>query len=315
MSLFREVEREFGFRIEDFTSVSGGWLNKKWKLDTDHGEFLLKSFSSKRYNSQKLVDVERALQWQLELFNKGVACPKPLVKNNRIIQNGKNDSYMVMSFCSGENKLVNSIQKHEMYRLGQACGKMHLEMQTISTDDLIFDGQQIYMDLMDYRKNRIVDVSTKRINKAIIDQQDTIFEYVSPEFFDEQIRGIAHQDFASDNLLFDSNGATILDFDRSRFSYPHQDIGRAILSFSLTDNGIQTELVKAFLKGYREFLPFTKADLIRALHLSWCIETPWWIQFNTLEKENSEKISRFQTELIWLTENWFVLERCLEEVI
>jgi homoserine kinase type II len=138
--------------------------------------------------------------------------------------------------------------------------------------------------------------------------QEPILKALTSGFFDRLPRGIGHEDFAADNILFDAEGVSaIVDFDRNHYSYLWHDVGRAMLSFALKDSRMDTGRVLAFLEGYSKHLPLTLPDIADALRLSWCIEVPWWIRPEFF-KIDREKVARFKDEVLWLTQHWFEMD-------
>lgn len=121
-------------------------------------------------------------------------------------------------------------------------------------------------------------------------------------------KGIAHEDFTFDNILFHENGVScILDFDRNQYSFVWHDIGRALLCFALHEGNLRRDYVLAFLNGYNRHLPLSRRDLADALRISWCIEILWWIQPDYFTMEPC-KATRFRDEILWLTKHWEELD-------
>jgi homoserine kinase type II len=146
--------------------------------------------------------------------------------------------------------------------------------------------------------------------KAVL-SLEPILKQLTNEFFDRLPKGIAHEDFSPDNMLFDAEGvSSILDFDRNHYSFIWHDIGRAILSLALKDNRMDMEKIHAFLNGYSRHSALILPNITDALRLSWCIEIPWWIQPEFF-RENNAKVVRFKDEMLWLTEHWFELDSLL----
>jgi homoserine kinase type II len=138
--------------------------------------------------------------------------------------------------------------------------------------------------------------------------QEPILKQLTIEYFDRLPRGLAHEDFTSDNILFDADGVSaIIDFDRNQYSFVWHDIGRAILSFALKDHQLDLGKIHAFLEGYSQYTALTLSDIADALRLSWCIEAPWWIQPDFF-RESHGKATRFRDEILWLSEHWFELD-------
>lgn len=130
-------------------------------------------------------------------------------------------------------------------------------------------------------------------------------------YFQQFPKGIAHEDFSADNMLFHTDCiSVIIDFDRNQYSYIWHDIGRIMLSLALRENQINREMLYAFLDGYAKHYPLTAHNIVDALKLTWCIETPWWIQPECFT-ENKSKIVRFKDKMIWLTNHWFELDALL----
>jgi len=77
--LFEICQKWFGFTILDAEPIVRGWLNRKWKLDTTHGVFLLKSYHPDRYRLYDGSALVRALRWQSELHTQGLPCPQILM--------------------------------------------------------------------------------------------------------------------------------------------------------------------------------------------------------------------------------------------
>jgi len=65
--LCETCETRFGFEVHDAEPIVRGWLNRKWKLTTSHGEFLLKSYHPDRFRLYDETALVRALRWQSEM--------------------------------------------------------------------------------------------------------------------------------------------------------------------------------------------------------------------------------------------------------
>ena len=49
-----DLKCSFGLHADSATPVSGGWLNRKWKLVCDGKAWLVKQYSRKRFNQKQL---------------------------------------------------------------------------------------------------------------------------------------------------------------------------------------------------------------------------------------------------------------------
>jgi homoserine kinase type II len=308
----RDAEKIFKFKIISYRKICGGWLNLKWHIITDRGDFLIKQFSNQRYTSEKISIVEKALQRQKILYYKGIKCPFIYSYSNKIIQSPKpNIWYMLMEFCNGHLESADTISNKQMCRLGEMCGLMHKYFSGISIENEVFHFKNYPKVLCDNYESRLNEAEKLNLSQYIkvVKKQKIIIDSIDDGFFINILKGFTHSDFAVDNILFDVNGdITILDFDTNCYSYQYQDIGRAIMSFTYNNRRINESLINEFVNGYNLILPLTILDAIKALRFLWTVEVTWWIRSSVFIKDESPKVKRFAEELMWLTDNWFDLE-------
>lgn len=312
-NIIADLKNSYGIICNQITPVTGGWMHQKWKISTAQGELLVKQFNSKRCGRDKLQLIECALKRQIILEKNGVPCPFIYqFKDSAIRLLDHETAYMVMSFHEGKSEGPDTITGKQMESLGDACGLMHREFSKLPV--LSVEGYPI-------PERKVTDKLFKHINSSVNEYaQSDLYEFknavfliksvikrVSSELLAAMPKGIAHEDFSADNILFNEEGlSAIVDFDRNHYSYIWHDIGRAILSFALRDKQIDLLKVCAFIDGYSNHSRLKLSDMVNILQLTWCIEIPWWIQPEFFRK-NNEKVIRFKDEMIWLTEHWFEL--------
>ena len=316
-SIIADLKDSYRLTCNQITPVTGGWLNQKWKVSTDKCDLLVKQFSNKRFSRDKLKLVEFALQRQIILEKNGVPCPSIWQCGGHSIRLLDNETaYMVMDFRLGKVENPNTITIMQMHSLGSACGLMHKafsQLPVLSVKGFPINNREVIDSLWANFHARMQECSSStpiEYRKAVL-AQEPILKQLTNKFFDKLPKGIAHEDFSSDNILFDVDCVSaIIDFDRNHYSYIWHDIGRAILSFALKDNRMNMEKIYAFLEGYSQHLMLTLPNIADALRLSWCIEVPWWIQPEFF-RENRGKAVRFRDEILWLTDHWFEIDSLL----
>ncbi|MEJ9171314.1 phosphotransferase, partial [Bacillus thuringiensis] len=120
-----ECETLFEFKIRNAIPIHRGWLNLKWKLETDAGDFVLKQYNQERYkmyNSDLLI---QALQQQ-QRFNNGVSCPRVLIYKNNVMHISKSDErFIVLEHKEGSLVSPGKVNQKEIHSLGQTIGYMH----------------------------------------------------------------------------------------------------------------------------------------------------------------------------------------------
>ncbi len=312
-NIIADLKESYGITCNQITPVTGGLLNRKWKVSTEKGELLIKQYSTKRFNRQQIDRIETALQRQIILKKHGVPCPLLWQYGGRVIRWIDDKTvYMVMDFCPGKTLKPDTITIKQMHSLGSTCAVMHKAFSQLSLHSAnslpVFGGYT--MDLLwEYFNTRMINCSTDNVEyQKTLCALEPILKQISTEFFDKFSKGFTHEDFQPGNILFDVDGVSaVIDFDRNCFSYIWHDIGRAILSFALEGNKMNVKKIYAFLEGYSQYSLLTLSDIADALRLSWCIEIPWWIQPKFF-RECDEIPKRFKKEMLWLTKHWFDIE-------
>ncbi len=307
-TLRNDLSAAFGLNVlpDEPEPVDGGWMNKKWKTATDRGTFLVKQFSRTRFGDRQLRYIADALVRQRFAGESGIPCPTVLLTPDgqplRYLEDGT--VYMVMTFCEGHMETPQTVTDVQMYDLGHTLGNLHRLFGSLPVNDGVkgypIDSTRMIGDLRNYCRT-IPSGNGHRFTE--------IADALSAEWLERLPKGIAHEDFSPDNLLFhEDRVSAVLDFDRSCYSFLYHDIGRALMSLAWNGGILRCEKVRAFADGYSAaHLPLSCGDLADALRLTWCIETPWWIR-PEFSGECTPKIARFQDEVLWLTENWEKLD-------
>ncbi|HIS50801.1 MAG TPA: phosphotransferase [Candidatus Gallacutalibacter pullistercoris] len=316
----RDIETYDGIKILNISRVKGGWLNQLWKISTDHGDDqLVKVYSPERYDHEKLHFLESALYRQILIEKQGIPCPHIVLRDGHAIRYLDNQiAYIMMGFCSGHNESCSTITAKQMYSLGMNCALMHKAFSMLpytSVKGYPFNSQKLLYSLWENhhkRKQNIHPTQPIRYREAIL-MQKSILESIDKDLFERIPKGIAHEDFTPDNLLFHDTGlSAIIDFDRNHYSFLWHDIGRTILSFALRDGVLDMQKVAAFVRGYSLYFPLTRANIADSLRISWCIESTWWIQPAYFLMEPC-KATRYRDEIIWLGKHWFEIDSILQD--
>lgn len=315
--LLADLEQSYGLRCGEITPVTGGWLNKKWKVSSSRGTLLVKQYSYERFTQKRLEQIESALLRQILLEENGIPCPHILTCQGRAIRYADADTaYMVMDYRTGKSENRETVTADQMESLGSVSALMRREFAKLPLSEVQgypIDSRKFYGSLWDNFYARAAELTSdtpEEYKKAVLGQE-IILKQLTPAFFDRLSRGIAHEDFTPDNMLFHTREVSaILDFDRNQYGFILHDIGRAFLSFALTEEGIDRGKVDAFWRGYTQYLPLTGEDIVDSLKIAWCVEVPWWIQAAVFSG-GEEKIMRFKEEIVWVEKNWFELPALL----
>lgn len=298
--------------------INRGYRNYKWIFTLLNGEqYFVKQYHPDRFSPSKLQEVEVILCIQKKLSELNSNFPKPLSYQGRHILSTTTGIYFtVMEFSEGSLIKPGTANTHQMYHLGRTLGFMHYHLNNKQTGKSKWhpDRKEIEEKWDNYWTNAQLNQSDGYVLDALSKQKNILDKMHFPQF-DNCKAGWTHWDLWVDNILFhDQTVSSILDFDRMRFVYPELDISRALLSctYSVSD-GMDWQGIDKFLEGYNEYLSFTAEDLTRALRLTWCQESVWWITHDIEHREENPK--RFFQEIMWITDHWDLLGEMLKDRI
>jgi homoserine kinase type II len=105
--LKKDAEGRFDLHIFKNMPIKRGWLNQKWKIETNKGIFLLKQYNRERIKKYDLDTIRTALQTQNRCFKHGVPCPELLGHGGELLhQTSNGELYTIMRFMEGN--LINA---------------------------------------------------------------------------------------------------------------------------------------------------------------------------------------------------------------
>jgi homoserine kinase type II len=312
--LCETFEKWFGFRVLNAEPIVRGWLNRKWKLTTTNGVFLLKSYHPDRYRMYDESALMRALRWHSDLHNQGLPCPQILTyEGTPLHATPSGRRFMLMSFCDGDRMLPGKASVGEMYSLGAATGQMHDLLLTLggvptkATFSIPNVSERIehWIDVL-----KAVEAGGKQELSPFAERQLRATQAIDiNEFLGAEI-GWAHRDLWADNILVaDDSVSAILDFDRVNSDYLELDIARAIMSGALEGEELNIAAMQAFLDGYRSQRDFPEVGILRSLRMLWYMESSWWIT-EDMDKHTVPP-QRFSHEMDWLARHIHALPSIL----
>ena len=307
----------FKIRVINFNEINRGLLNLKWKLKTDKGNLFVKQYNPNRYPRSKLQDINKVLSYQIKLREQGVRCPRIITHNNNIvIETTSNIRFILTEFCEGQLVAAGKINEMQAYDLGMQAAKMHKILNKGKTTDSIptwvIPTQEKLISKWYHNCCEVKIVHSEEM-KNTIKIQRRIIDNIDISIFNKCKPSLTHSDLWCDNILFFSeNVSAILDFDRLQLSYVELDIARALLSFALDNNCMKLDIVRNFIEGYNKLGNISGTDVICSMRLLYCLESFWWLVGD--DKINNGPPKRFAEEMVWLTANWFNLEKIFKKI-
>lgn len=314
--LKEEVETRFGFEVEKGIPINRGWLNQKWKIQTNQGVFLIKQYNKERMKRYDLSTIQSALHTQNRLFSQGIACPEILSYKGDLLQKStEGERFTVMRFMEGSLVSPSNLCSNQIQSLGEEVGRLHTLLNDgtlLAKSETLFKIPSIE-ERVEYWQNEIHKCDEQGLDhiRSLMDLQKTATLALDLKQFNNLTPGWCHRDLWVDNLLFSVDHlSAILDFDRMNYDYLELDIGRLIISTCLHNNMLNRKAVQAFLKGYNNTNELSVERLVISLRLVWYMESTWWIDIHPHEGDPPK---RFQQEMGWLAQHQQGLEKELEK--
>ncbi len=319
------LKKHLSVTVRSGKRIRRGLMNEKWILETDKGRLFVKCYHPERYkerwqNAEFRAGFEDALQLQLLFYQSGGRCPEPLALEGRCMHLLPCGRYMaVMTCCPGTMVPAGQMGERRMYALGRAAADMHTVWDSAAASGVgvaVPKGEPAYR-LAKEKLERTWEDNWEAVRGAAahvrnaLQLQKAIIDSLREDDLTSPAPGWAHLDLWADNLLFEGDALTaIVDFDRARYSFPALDLGRAVLSGTLSGSGFRKDAVAAFAEGYRSGRPLPQGSLVRAVKYVWCVETFWWIQPSM--ETSSVVPARFAMEMMVAAEHWERLDLLLE---
>lgn len=312
--LKEEAEERFNFQVLKCTPIQRGWLNQKWKMETNKGSFLIKQYNRERMKKYDLQTVKSALHIQNYSFLNGIPCPELLTHDGEVLHMSKyGELFTVMRYMEGDLIKAGTATTQQMESLGAWIGKLHNvfnDGHLPPKTETVFQLPPIEERLA-YWDSVLSQCEEEHYNhlKPAFQLQKEATNTLDGSDFKSLTPGWCHRDLWADNLLFSTNEVkAILDFDRMNFDFIELDLGRIIISTCLLNGKLNQEAVQAFVKGYRDTNKLSIERIIVSLKLVWYMESTWWV---SIIPHEGEPPKRFKEEMNWLAKNLGNLEDIL----
>jgi homoserine kinase type II len=313
---------QFGLVCKSATPIDKGWLNVKWKVDTDQGPVFAKYYHPERYKLHARPDrkaaIARTLELQHGLNAAGVACPKVWERNGAYLHETPAGMHLaLMAWVDGTTVPAGGMNDEQLRSLGQATGRMHAWLDNMPPLDRLAWEPDRSAYIKEWETNR--DNAAKQKDEVVLEwltRSRAIVESTDFRLFEASKPGWLHWDLWVDNILVGERSvAGIVDFDRMTMAYPEIDVARAVLSGALRDDGMRLNGVRAYMDGYREHRDASGELLARAIKMLYLIESLWWLRAEIrAESHLRELLARFVREMHWIEEHWSGLPELLERL-
>lgn len=139
------IKEQFNLTVNHALPIDKGWLNVKWKMETDRGPVFVKFYHPKRYKlhmrPERKTAIQRTLQLQHTMSLAEIKCPKVYPAKGELIQQTSSGAYYtVLEWVDGYTQTAGYLDNNQMYDLGVQTGKMHRWLRNVKPG---FKGWQL----------------------------------------------------------------------------------------------------------------------------------------------------------------------------
>jgi homoserine kinase type II len=314
------MKRLFHMTIANAEVIDQGWLNVKWRMETDLGPVFVKFYHPDRYRLDQRPDRRAEMEWTLRLQHglseAGVPCPEVYSRDGRFIHKTPGGLWFaVTEWVEGRTAPAGRMTNAQMYELGKAAGRMHAWLRSVPRPDRTDWTPDPEAYWREWEGNR---------HKAEAAGDETVLGWLarskelvqSLDFgqFAACPAGWLHWDLWVDNIVLQGDRvAGIVDFDRMAFAYPGIDVARALLSGALQDGHLRLDAVRSFLEGYLLHSGMSQGLLALSIRMLYLIESNWWLRTEVRRDSGLRKLlGRFVEEMHWIEDHWAQLPELLE---
>ena len=117
MNLIEEVLKSYGISILKINTLSGGWLNEKYLIESNNEKsYVLKELNLKKFSYEHLQYLIQTVELQCYLYEENVAVPKILLNNDKeVVSKFSNNKYFfIQEYVKGYSKEFDKLTKKEI---------------------------------------------------------------------------------------------------------------------------------------------------------------------------------------------------------
>jgi homoserine kinase type II len=262
------IGAEFSIKnIDSFSILIGGSENTNYLLKSKSGSFVLTICEQK--TAQRAIDLALLLE-HLE---------KNQFKSSKIIRTSKNEPIrfwdqkpvMIKKFIDGI--VHEKLTYHLLTIVGSELGKLHK-----------IKAPEYLSKQTNFGKEQFSTVSKYASGSGFETWLNKKLESIAPYFSEKLPKALIHSDLFCNNIVIakDEQSATIMDFEEAVYYYRVFDLGMTFIGACRDKKTIDTEKVKAFLKGYCSEIKLltTEIDALKAFTIYAGTAMTFWRHLN-----------------------------------
>lgn len=278
--------------VTPITPVSGGFLHRMYRVDTDKGTFAVKHLNPNIMARPGVKDnYRRAEELETMLEEAGIPIVPALTVNGRKMQEADEDFFYIFNWQNGSITDWNNITEEQCRIAGNIQGKIHAieathtktepELSHIDWDSLIEAAENTTIETIITDNKELLIYAENELNKA---------RNALPD-----IETIVNEDMDPKNVMWDNNEPVVIDLECLDRGNPVSSAIQLSLQWSgITTCDLDLTKTKAFFDGYRKAYDngFRDYASVFGLTYTW-IE---WLEYN-IRRALGDSIDKAEQEM------------------
>lgn len=251
MSIFTKIEQKYNWKLKETpVSLSGGFMHKMYKLETEQGIYALKLLN--RFVMQRETAIEnyaKAEQLEYVLEKKEIPILPALSFGGNKMQEIDGEYFYLFDYYAGKTLKGKEITEYHCTQIGKILAKIHnidkkpvhepFQEMTIDWDFYLIEIEKENRQLYEMLKENyaLIIESQNNGNRARKDLPG--------------ISAICHNDMDCKNILWNGKDYRIIDLECLSYNNPLMELFELALCWSgYEDCQIDFRLFRSFLRGY-----------------------------------------------------------------
>ena len=270
---------QLGELTKNPVQVTGGLMHKMFKIDTGQGQYAIKWLNPKIMERSDALHNFIRSEEIASLASRYIPALPALRLNGRSIQQVDGQYFLLFDWVEGTSLKQNEITAKHSYEIGMILGKIHqlnFAQQLFSQDTCI---EAVYR--LDWEGYITLGIEKQaEWLQTLVDFKDTLIHLneaavrASNRLSTELV--FSHRDLDSKNVLWNSMGPIIIDWESAGSIHPMQDLVETMVYWSRDEQGKDNQKrFNAFLDGYKQIHPQLQADWQTVLSVSYWSKLKW----------------------------------------
>ena len=251
MSIFEKIERQYNWKLKTPpTRLSGGYMHKMYKLETEQGTYALKllnPFVMQRKTAMKNFAQAEQLEFLLEQRN--IPILPAINLDGRKMQEIDGEYFYLFEYYTGKALKYKEITEYHSTEIGKALARIHGIDRSLKSDNIheMAIDWDFYLTQLE-KANKELFALLMEHYKIILDSQNNgnhARKYLPG------ISAICHNDMDCKNVLWNGEDYRIIDLECLSYNNPFMELFEMALCWSgYEECQIDFHLFKSVLRGY-----------------------------------------------------------------